>query len=149
VDHVFRLERRVAGHQDRRHDRAAAVALSLASLRLVIAIAVLAPFVLTRPHAWPRRARDWSLIAVTGILVLGLNYGLVFWAARFIPSGLAAVLHAMMPLFGLIFGHFVLHDERFTPARFGGIVLGLAGVALILRDQMSIGGGRRALAGGV
>ena len=123
--------------------------LSLAAMRLVIAIAVLAPFVLTRPHAWPRRASDWWLIAVTGILVLGLNYGLVFWAARFIPSGLTAVLHAMTPLFGLIFGHFVLHDERFSAARFGGILLGLAGVALILRDQMSLGTSRLALSGGL
>jgi drug/metabolite transporter (DMT)-like permease len=121
--------------------------LSLAALRLVIAVAVLAPFVLTRPHAWPRRSAEWALIAITGILVLGLNYGLVFWAARFIPSGLTAVLHAMTPLFGLVFGHFVLHDERFTAARFGGIVLGLAGVALILRDQMTGGASGLALAG--
>ena len=120
--------------------------LSLASLRLVIAIAVLAPFVLARPHAWPPR-RDWLLIAVTGVLVLGVNYGLVFWAARFIPSGLAAVLHAMTPLFGLVFGHFLLKDERFSASRFGGVVLGLAGVALILRDRIAIGAGPAAIAG--
>jgi drug/metabolite transporter (DMT)-like permease len=110
--------------------------LSLAGLRLVLALVVLAPFVLARPDAWPRRARDWRLIAVTGILLLGVNYGLVFWAARFIPSGLTAVLHATTPGFGLIFGHFLLKDERFSLPRFGGILLGLAGVALILRDQM-------------
>lgn len=112
--------------------------LSLASLRLTIAVIVLAPFVLTRLHAWPRRAEDWWLIAVTGVLVLGVNYGLVFWGARFIPSGLTAVLHAMMPLFGLVFAHYLLHDERFTVARLCGIVLGLAGIALILRDQMAV-----------
>jgi drug/metabolite transporter (DMT)-like permease len=111
--------------------------LSLATLRLVIAIAVLAPFVLTRRHAWPRRSREWSLIAITGMLVLGVNYGLVFWAARYIPSGLTAVLHATTPAFGLIFGHFLLHDEPFSTARFLGVLLGLAGVALILRDQMT------------
>jgi drug/metabolite transporter (DMT)-like permease len=121
--------------------------LSLATLRLVIAVVVLAPFVLTRVHAWPRRADDWALIAVTGFLVLGVNYGLVFWGARFIPSGLSAVLHAMTPLFGLVFGHYLLHDERFTIARLAGILLGLAGVALILRDQMSGGPGGSALAG--
>ena len=120
--------------------------LSLASLRLVIATVVLAPFVLSRPHAWPRRSRDWALIAATGILLLGVNYGLVFWAARFIPSGLTAVLHATIPAFGLIFGHFLLRDERFSAARFAGILLGLAGVALILRDQMDGGAGRLALA---
>jgi drug/metabolite transporter (DMT)-like permease len=111
--------------------------LSLAACRLIIAVAVLAPFVLSRPHTWPRRPRDWGLIAVTGILLLGVNYGLVFWAARHLPSGLTAVLHAMTPAFGLVFGHFLLKDERFSLSRFGGILLGLAGVALVLRDQMS------------
>lgn len=119
--------------------------LSLAALRLVIAVAVLAPFVLSRPHVWPRRAREWGLIALTGILLLGINYGLVFWAARFIPSGITAVLHATTPAFGLIFGHFLLKDEKFSTARFAGILVGLAGVALILRDQMAGGAGRFAL----
>ena len=121
--------------------------LSLASFRLVIAIAVLAPFVLSRPHAWPRRRREFALIAVTGILLLGVNYGLVFWAARRIPSGLNAVLHATTPAFGLIFGHFLLKDERFSMARFAGVLLGLGGVALILRDQMSGPRSDAALAG--
>lgn len=119
--------------------------LSLAGLRLLIAIAVLAPFALSRPHAWPRRRREWLLIAITGVLVLGVNYGLVFWAARFLPSGLTAVLHATTPAFGLIFGHFLLKDERFSAARFAGMLLGLAGVALILRDQMTGAAGRLAI----
>ena len=118
----------------------AAPPFSLASLRLLIAIAVLAPFVAARPRMWPRRPQDWLLIAVTGVLVLGVNYGLVFWAARFIPSGLTALLHATTPAFGLICAHVMLRDERFSPARFAGILLGLLGVALIVRDQMYGGG---------
>ena len=121
--------------------------LSLAGVRLLIAVTVLAPFVLSRPHVWPRRPREWGVIAVTGILLLGVNYGLIFWAARFIPSGLTAVLHATTPAFGLIFGHFLLRDERFSTARFAGVLLGLAGVALILRDQMDGGSGRLAVIG--
>jgi len=121
--------------------------LSLASLRLLIAIAVLAPIVAARPRSWPRRPHDWALIAVTGVLVLGVNYGLVFWAARFIPSGLTAVLHATTPAFGLIFAHVMLGDERFSLVRFTGMLLGLAGVALIVRDQMNGGLGNDAVLG--
>jgi drug/metabolite transporter (DMT)-like permease len=120
--------------------------LTLAGLRLLIAIAVLAPFVLRRPHVWPRERREWLLIAVTGLLVIGVNFGLVFRAARFIPAGLTSVLHATTPGFGLIFGHFLLKDERFSPARFLGILLGLLGVALILRDQMGSPSGGAAIA---
>lgn len=121
--------------------------LSLAAVRLLVASVVLAPFVLARRHAWPRRAREWGLIAITGLLVLGVNYGLVFWAARFIPSGLTAVLHAMTPLVGLVFGHFMLKDEPFSASKFIGVALGLAGVALILRDQLQGMYGRAALVG--
>ena len=120
---------------------------SLASIRLVIAIAALAPIVLARPQTWPRDARAWRLIAVTGVLVLGVNYGLVFWAARFIPSGLTAMLHSMTPLFGLVFGHFLLKNEPFSGVRLAGVLLGLTGVALILRDQMHGVYGRAALIG--
>lgn len=45
----------------------------------------------------------------------------------------------MTPAFGLIFGHFLLKEERFSALRFGGIMLGIGGVALILRDQMTNG----------
>ncbi|HEX6324059.1 MAG TPA: DMT family transporter [Vicinamibacterales bacterium] len=120
---------------------------SLASLRLLIAIAVLAPLVAARPRSWPRRPHDWALIAITGVLVLGVNYGLVFWAARFIPSGLTAVLHATTPAFGLIFAHFMLRDEPFSLVRFTGMLLGLAGVAVIVRDQMNGGLGSHAVLG--
>ena len=79
----------------------------------------------------PRRARDWYVIAVAGLLLLGVNYALLFWGAQFIPSGLTAVLQAVTPAFALVFGHFLLDDEPFTFKALGAIAIGVAGVALI------------------
>ncbi len=114
--------------------------ISFAGIRLVIAVAVLLPVLLIRRTPLPRKARDWLLIAVTGLILLGLNYGLVFWGAQYISSGLTAVLQAATPAFALIFGHYLLPNERFTLPKLCAIGLGIFGVAIIFSDQLSVAG---------
>lgn len=114
--------------------------VSFAGIRLIIAVAILFPVLLIRRTPLPRSARDWKLIAVTGVILLGLNYGLVFWGARYISSGLTAVLQAATPAFTLIFAHYLLPDERFTLAKLAAIALGIVGVAVIFSDQLSVVG---------
>jgi len=75
-----------------------------------------------------------------GIITFALNYGLIFWGEQHISSGLAAVLQAMIPAFGLIFAHFYLPDERLTARKLAGVATGVAGVGLIFYDQMKIEG---------
>jgi drug/metabolite transporter (DMT)-like permease len=114
--------------------------ISFAGIRLVIAVAILFPVLVLRRTRLPRSARDWKLIAVTGVILLGLNYGLVFWGARSISSGLTAVLQAATPAFTLIFAHYLLPDERFTLSKLSAIALGIVGVAVIFSDQLSVVG---------
>ena len=120
--------------------------ITFAAFRLVVAVAVLLPILAWRRASLPRNARDWYVIAVAGVLVLGVNYALLFWGAQFIPSGLTAVLQATTPAFSLVFGHYLLHDEPFTFRALGSIAIGVAGVALISRDQLHLAG-RQALLG--
>jgi drug/metabolite transporter (DMT)-like permease len=120
--------------------------VSFAAIRLLVAIAVFLPVLLIRRVPLPRRARDWYVIAVAGLVLLGLNYALLFWGAQFIPSGLTAVLQAVTPAFALVFGHFMLEDEPFTFRALGAIAVGVAGVALISTDQLHLAG-RSALLG--
>jgi drug/metabolite transporter (DMT)-like permease len=120
--------------------------VSFAAIRLVVAIVVFLPILAIRRVPLPRRARDWYVIGVAGILLLGVNYALLFWGAQFIPSGLTAVLQAVTPAFALVFGHFLLEDEPFTLKALGAIGIGIAGVALISMDQLQAAG-RQALLG--
>lgn len=120
--------------------------VTFAALRLVIALAVLLPILRWRRVRLPRDARDWYVLAVAGILLLGVNYALIFWGVQFIPSGLTALLTATTPAFALVFGHFLLDDEPFTLQGLAAIAIGGAGVALISRDQLHIAG-RDALLG--
>jgi len=114
--------------------------VTFAAVRLVAAIVVFLPILLIRREPLPRRAADWSVIAVGGLLILGLNYALLFWGAQYIPSGLTAVLTAVTPAFALVFGHFLLDDEPFTFKALGAIAIGIAGVAIISADQLHVAG---------
>jgi drug/metabolite transporter (DMT)-like permease len=96
----------------------------------------------------PRAGRDLRLIAVTGVLLLGVNYGLVFWGAQHLSSGLMAVLQAATPAFGLVFARYYLPHERLTCLKVCALVVGTAGVAVICSTQWHMAG-RFALAGGV
>jgi drug/metabolite transporter (DMT)-like permease len=115
---------------------------TFAVFRMSVALAVLAPVTLARRNPLPRHVRDWQLIAGTGIVLLGVNYGLLNWGIQFISSGLAAVLQAMTPVFGFVFAHLLLHDEKMTPAKAAALALGVVGVAVIFRDQLDVGGAR-------
>jgi drug/metabolite transporter (DMT)-like permease len=114
--------------------------LAFAATRLVIALAILLPILRLRGTHLPRHARDWMVLTIAGVLILGVNYALLFWGAQFIPSGLTAVLQSSTPIFGLLFGHFLLADERFTFAKVIGLAVGMAGVALISTDQLHVSG---------
>src|SRR3979411_40501 len=114
--------------------------LTFAGIRFVLASLILMLMVFARRAAWPRTRRDWTLIAVVGILQFSLNYGLVFWGEQYISSGLAAVLQSTFPAFGLVFAHFYLPQERLTTGRVIGVLLGVCGVAVIFSDQLSIAG---------
>ena len=114
--------------------------VSFAGIRFVIAFLVLAGIVAVRRSPIPRSGRDWGLIALTGFLAFTVNYGLLFWGEQHISSGLAALLQATIPLFGLGVAHYFLPSERMTVAKVAGVLLGLVGVGVIFSNQLSAGG---------
>jgi drug/metabolite transporter (DMT)-like permease len=120
--------------------------LTFAGIRFVIASAILFTIILIRRSPFPRGRRQWLLLAITGVLSFSLNYGLVFWGEPYISSGLAALLQATLPACGLVIAHFYLPQERMTPSKIGGVVLGVVGVGVVFSNQLSVAG-PRALAG--
>jgi drug/metabolite transporter (DMT)-like permease len=120
--------------------------LTFAGIRFVIACAILFTIIRLRRIQLPQARSDWSLLAITGILSFGFNYGLVFWGEQYISSGLAALLQATLPAFGLVFAHLHLPGERLSWAKIGGVVLGVCGVGVVFSNQLAVSG-RQALAG--
>jgi drug/metabolite transporter (DMT)-like permease len=90
-------------------------------------------------RAPPGRAEILRLVA-TGLILLGINYALIYWGAQFIPSGLTAILQAATPIFALALG-WLLGSERVTVPKVVGLTAGLAGIVTIFGAEARVSGG--------
>ncbi len=114
--------------------------ISFAGARFVLASAVLWGIVAIRRTPLPKGIRAFSYLALTGFLAFTLNYGLLFWGEARTSSGLAAVLQATIPAFGLVVAHALLPDDRMTMPKVFGVAIGIAGVAAIFSDKAALAG---------
>jgi drug/metabolite transporter (DMT)-like permease len=110
--------------------------VSFAGIRFALAALILYAIVAARGLRLPWAARDWRLLLWTGLLSITVNYALVFWAELHISSGLAAVLNATIPLFGLPLAHRMLAAEPMTPHKVSGVVLGVLGMAIVFGAEL-------------
>ena len=94
--------------------------ITFAGVRFVISCAILFPLVWLRRLGAPKTRSEWFLVVGTGVMSFSLNYGLVFWAEQYITSGLAALLQATLPAFGLILAHIYVPTERITGVKIAG-----------------------------
>jgi drug/metabolite transporter (DMT)-like permease len=78
----------------------------------------------------------WASIALLALLNNVVPFILFGWGQRHIASGLAAILQATTPIFGVLAAHLLTADERITPARLGGVVIGFVGVATMIGPQL-------------
>lgn len=83
--------------------------------------------------------REWRSIALLAILIFVFDYGLVFWAEQRVPSGLTAVLLAMIPAFMAILEILILKTRRMTASLALALFIGTAGVAVLVNRSASFG----------
>jgi drug/metabolite transporter (DMT)-like permease len=67
-----------------------------------------------------------------GLLNNAIPMSLILWGQIRIGSGLAAILNASTPLFTVLLAHLFTRDERMTARKVGGVLFGLAGVAVMI-----------------
>ena len=103
----------------------------LAGLRNVVAGLVLYAFTRARGAAAPT-PRQWANALVVGGLLLGIGNGAVTWAALREPSGIIALIVALVPLWLMVFGWFGPHRTKPHTHDIVGIALGFAGIALLV-----------------
>jgi drug/metabolite transporter (DMT)-like permease len=120
---------------------------TFAWVRLALAVGVLVPLSLGR-RGFAGLSRDGvARIAGAGVVLLGVNYGLIYWGSQFIPSGLVAILQSATPLFALLMG-WGFGTESVTARKIVALMAGCAGVALIVGADASAKG-PDALAGSI
>ncbi len=113
--------------------------VSFAALRFSAACLILWPVLRLQRIEIPFKRELFGFIALTGTLQFFLNYGLLFWGEQFISSGLAAVLQATIPAFGLVLARIYV-GERITGLKVIAILLGIIGVGVVFREQLELNG---------
>jgi drug/metabolite transporter (DMT)-like permease len=112
--------------------------IRFAAVRFILAAIILAVVIKIQKIPMPSTAKQWKLILLTGILQFSINYSTVFWSEQYISSGLAAVLQAMITVFGLLLAWIFLPDERITKLKIFAVFLGIIGVAVIFLEQLQV-----------
>ena len=80
--------------------------------------------------------------AVIGFLFFLVGHGTLHWAEKFVPSGLAALLIAVEPIFVFVMSSAVARVWRLNGMLVAGILMGLGGVALLVRGSTTEGGSK-------
>ncbi len=75
--------------------------------------------------------------ALVGFLMLSLGNGLVTWGEKYIPSGVAALICSLMPIFAVVFNLASTKTERLNLLTAAGMLLGTCGVGLIFRQDLA------------
>jgi drug/metabolite transporter (DMT)-like permease len=110
--------------------------LTLVGGRLLVSAAVLWGLLPILGHSIPRKRSLWGAYAFMGFFSGTLPYALISWGEQTISSGLAALLQATMPIFTVIMAHFFASDERMTLKGVLGVIVGFAGVSILILPEL-------------
>lgn len=110
----------------------------LAGMRFVLAGGILYSWMRVTGTASPS-FREWKSASLLAILIFVIDYGLLFWAERRVPSGIAAVMMATIPVFMVLFEIILLRTQRLTFRLGLALVIGICGVAVLVSHSFKFG----------
>ena len=115
-----------------------------AGIRFAAAGLVLLGFAVVRGRSL---RTDVTLAAILALMPFAFAYGLVYWGEQHIPSGLAAVLFGVMPLYTAFLGAVLLPDQPLRGPLVVGILIAISGLALAFAESAASGDPELAIAG--
>jgi drug/metabolite transporter (DMT)-like permease len=113
--------------------------LILAAMRFSVAGLVLFGWVLARGERAPS-LREWRSASLLGLVIFLFDYGLLFWAEQRVPSGIAAVMLATIPVFMALSEIIFLRTQRLTVRLALALLIGLGGVGVLMSRALNLGG---------
>src|SRR5277367_3639978 len=111
----------------------------LAAMRFVAAGVVLFGWTIAKGERMPNR-RQWGSILLIAFLIFVVDYGLLFWAEQRVPSGIAAVMMASIPVFMALSEIIFLRTPRLTVRLAIALLIGIVGVAVLMSHSLNLGG---------
>lgn len=111
--------------------------LTLVLLRVLIASVALLAVLKATGQALTFRRDIAGVMLVMAIVNNLIPFTLFFWAQTVLPAGLTAILNATTPLFTVVVMHLFTSDEKATPNKVAGVVLGFLGVVVLIGPAVS------------
>ena len=82
---------------------------------------------------------EWLSLSAIALLIFVMDYGLLFWAEQRVPSGVAAVILAIIPAFMALSEIIFLRTQRLTIRLALALLVGMAGVGVLISRSVSFG----------
>lgn len=84
----------------------------------------------------PRSFKEWSPLFVLGITNIAIPFFLISWGEQSIDSAVASILDATVPLFTILIAHYLLGDDKMTVPKVAGLLIGFAGVVILMSKDV-------------
>ena len=110
----------------------------LAAVRFLLAGTILYAWMRLRGVAAPTR-REWVVSSLLSTLIFVLDYGCLFWAEQRVPSGIAAVVLATIPVFITLLEIIFLKTQRLTLRLGLALLTGICGVSVLMNNSFTLG----------
>src|SRR5450432_2544656 len=110
-----------------------------AAMRFSVAGLVLCVWTIARRERLPK-GREWGSAFALATLIFVLDYGLLFWSEQRVPSGIAAVMLALIPVFMALSEIILLRTQKLTVRLAVALLIGIGGVAVLVSRSLNLGG---------
>jgi drug/metabolite transporter (DMT)-like permease len=110
----------------------------LAAMRFFVAGIALYGWMLARGERSPK-FREWASATLLALIIFVFDYGSLFWAEQRVPSGLAAVMLALIPVFMALSEIIFLRTQKLTLRLASALLIGIAGVAVLVSRSLNLG----------
>jgi drug/metabolite transporter (DMT)-like permease len=121
--------------------------ITLVAFRALFGLLFGVVVILIQRVALPRTFKEWLPLLVVGLTNIAIPFYLISWGELSIDSAVASILDATVPLFTILIAHFLLQDDKITLPKLLGLVMGFAGIIVLMSKD--IGGSSSSLLGQV
>jgi drug/metabolite transporter (DMT)-like permease len=110
--------------------------ITLVAFRVLFGLLFGLVVILVTRERLPRRFGDWRPLLLLGITNVAIPFFLISWGEQVIDSAVAAILDATVPLFAIVIAHLALHDDKITVPKILGLLMGFAGVVVLMSKDL-------------
>lgn len=113
--------------------------ITLAALRIGLAAVILHVLLIFKGYEFNRSWIFWKHVTIAGFFAHAVPFALINWGEQYIDSSIASILNGLTPLCTVLIANFAIADERMTPEKVFGTILGFIGLFVLVSPNLVSG----------